>query len=176
MNTSIPLQAVVLRLREAVIAAQSQKDQHQLTNLVRVLDLLLEVVYAANDRLLGTLLEQLLDTVRDTIHGVSWKSDIPSIDTIIMAIPADTTLATGMRSQARLLRDFLTHVVTEWARTAYATDPVHITLDDQLGATTYGADTFAWAAEVASEQLPHPIPVEVALDTDGYMSVHRNAT
>jgi hypothetical protein len=176
MSAPINLQAVVLRLRAAVIAARSQIDDRQLSSLMGILDSLLDVVYAANDQQLAALLEALLDAVRDTIQGEQWKSEIPSVETVIMAVPADSSLAAGKRSQPSLLRDFLTHVVTEWAQTAYASHHVQVTFDDELCATTYGADTFAWAAEVQSEQQPHSIPVEVALDTDGYMSIHHIAT
>jgi hypothetical protein len=175
MKASIPLQAVVLRLREAVIAAQSQEDQNQLNSLLGVLDMLLEVVYAAPDRQLGIVLEALLDTVRDTLHGVPWKSDIPSVNTILVAVPNDTA-STAAPVQQAILHNFLTSAVTMWARSTYAIDQAHVSFDEHLRATTYGVNTFAWAAEMRSTQLPQPIPVEIALDSDGYMSISRIAT
>lgn len=175
MMASTHLQAVMLRLREAVITAQNQKDQNQLNSLLEVLNTLLEVAYAASDRQLGIVLEALLDTVLDTLHGVSWKSDIPSITTILGAVPSDTA-STAASLQQAILHNFLTSAVTMWARSTYAIDQAHVSFDDHLRATTYGVNTFAWAAEMRSPQLPQPIPVEIALDSDGYMSINRIAT
>jgi hypothetical protein len=73
---------VVAFLRQNLLKAVEQKNRDELANLKIAFSLLVEASYEKNDSETTAILVKLEDAARDGVMGVSWKSDIPSVEMI----------------------------------------------------------------------------------------------
>ncbi|HRF51033.1 MAG TPA: hypothetical protein PLC98_25605 [Anaerolineales bacterium] len=77
---------ILTDLRQQLLAARNIADTDAKSRaaglILDVCGVLVESAYRVDDRPVAGILEQLLDSARDTIHGVEWKSTIPTEDDI----------------------------------------------------------------------------------------------
>ena len=69
-------------LRQRLLDARDQNDQATLVELLRTFDLLRASAWKNDDERLASLVEDMLDATQDSLMGVGWKSDIPSVEAI----------------------------------------------------------------------------------------------
>ena len=69
-------------LRQQLLDARDQNDQKVLAELLSALDLIRESAWKSNDQRLASLVEDMLDAAQDSLMGVGWKSNIPSLEVI----------------------------------------------------------------------------------------------
>jgi len=85
-NNKMSLELLLNYLRQRLLDARSQHDEQSLRELEAALDLLTQAAYASGDKAVASVLEELEDSTRDSLTGVEWKSNIPSIDAIKAAL------------------------------------------------------------------------------------------
>jgi hypothetical protein len=73
---------LICYLRQKLLIARNDKNTEDLKNLWDAINLMLESAYECGDRDVGALLEAMGDSIRDSLMGVEWKSEIPSVETI----------------------------------------------------------------------------------------------
>jgi hypothetical protein len=73
---------MLIALRQNLLDALAENNRSKLYDLKITFSLLVEVAYSSQDERLISLLVALEDAARDGGMGVSWKSDIPSIEAI----------------------------------------------------------------------------------------------
>jgi len=69
-------------LREQLLIARNGKDAKQLQTLWDAINLFLESAYESRDVRVASMLEAMGDSIRDSIMGVEWKSEIPTLEAI----------------------------------------------------------------------------------------------
>jgi hypothetical protein len=62
--------------------ARDKSDREALVELFTTFSVLVEASYASEDAPAITFLVNLQDSARDSLGGVDWKSDLPSIDSV----------------------------------------------------------------------------------------------
>lgn len=73
---------MVLSLRQRLLDACEQRDRSQLGILQTTFGALVEASYGTQEPALIEILVALEDAARDAGMGVTWKSDVPSVETI----------------------------------------------------------------------------------------------
>ena len=73
---------LLCHLREQLLRARAKQDHDALGELWKVVDGVLDAAYQCRDREVAALLEDLGDSIRDSLMGVEWKSNIPSVEEI----------------------------------------------------------------------------------------------
>lgn len=69
-------------LRQELLKARADKDQEKLRKIWGAIDIFLESAYQSKDARVGSLLEDMGDSIRDSLMDVEWKSTIPSTEDI----------------------------------------------------------------------------------------------
>ncbi|MFN8372357.1 MAG: hypothetical protein U0694_05710 [Anaerolineae bacterium] len=82
----LTLQDLLLSLRQSVLDAIEHNDKNKLQDLKITFGRLVEEAYASHDDAVIAILVALEDAARDALTGVSWKSDIPSVESVEKAI------------------------------------------------------------------------------------------
>lgn len=81
---------MVITLRQRLIEAGERHDRDGLGALKVTFGELVEASYGTQEKSLIEILVALEDAARDAVMGVSWKSDIPTIEAIHQAFhPAE---------------------------------------------------------------------------------------
>jgi hypothetical protein len=62
--------------------ARDKSNREALVDLFTTFSVLVEASYASEDVQSIGFIENLLDSARDSLGGVDWKSDLPSIDSV----------------------------------------------------------------------------------------------
>jgi hypothetical protein len=74
---------LLLYLRQKLLDARAAKDRKTLEELSNTFHILQEAVWSVEESsVYAGFLEDMICAVRDSMMGVEWKSEIPSIDDI----------------------------------------------------------------------------------------------
>ena len=76
------LAELLIALRQSLLDALADNNRSKLHDLKITFSSVVEAAYSSKDERLITLLVALEDAARDGCMGVSWKSEIPSIEMI----------------------------------------------------------------------------------------------
>lgn len=85
----ITLADMVIKLRQRLIEAGERHDRDGLGAMKVTFGELVEASYGTHEKSLIEILVALEDAARDAVVGVSWKSDIPTIEAIQLAFDPD---------------------------------------------------------------------------------------
>ena len=85
-DTRTTLADLVCYLRQRLIEARDKQDQAGLTTLLGTLDLLRDVAWSKSDKPFAAIIEDMIDSVQDSLMGVDWKSNIPSEEFILATL------------------------------------------------------------------------------------------
>jgi hypothetical protein len=87
-HTKVTLEYMLYSLRQRLLDARSKNDQASLRELEVTFNMFTQIAYEAQDKALASILEELECSARDSLTGVGWKSNIPSLDAIKSALLA----------------------------------------------------------------------------------------
>jgi hypothetical protein len=73
---------LLCHLREQLVSLREANNQDGLRNLWGGLQLILESAYKYQDKDVAAILEEMEDAIRDSLMGVEWKSNVPSVESI----------------------------------------------------------------------------------------------
>jgi hypothetical protein len=85
-GTRITLADLVCYLRQRLVEARDKQDQAGLTTLLGTLDLLRDAAWDKGDESFASILQDMIDSVQDSLMGVGWKSNIPSEEFIVATL------------------------------------------------------------------------------------------
>jgi hypothetical protein len=85
-DSTITLASVLIKLREMLIQARKNHDIAGLTRLMNTFGMLEEVVCTSEPKAICGILVHLRDSARDSLMGVDFKSEIPTIEEIKAAL------------------------------------------------------------------------------------------
>jgi hypothetical protein len=81
----LTLADLLINLRQKLLDARAQADMALAQALFTTYDLILEASYPSKNRALSGILQDFVDSARDTLNGEDWKSTIPTIEQIVQA-------------------------------------------------------------------------------------------
>ena len=168
MTSTITLQAILLRFHSAVVSARQNSDTHQLLALQKSLDVLFDVLAFFQLTSLAALTQDLLDAVQDAISRVEWKTNLPTTNDLQTIV--DSQLPVVIASYPAIVDVFVTQAVMQWAQATYGQAAATVVLQPNM-VGTYGDEAYFWTIAVHTESSGSGIPVEIALDKDGYLSI-----
>lgn len=85
-NTRTTLADLVCYLRQRLLEARDKQDQASLTILLGTLDLLRDAAWSKGDESFASIVQDMIDSVQDSLMGVEWKSKIPSEESILATL------------------------------------------------------------------------------------------
>ena len=173
MNSTITLQAILLRFYSAVTTAGQDNNVHQLLALSESLDLLFDVLATFQFTSLAALIQDLFDTVQDTLSQVQWKSTLPTYDEMQTIINAYDSV--GSPNYPAIVNAFVFQAIVRRTQATRGQAVTTVVLHPNM-VGTYGDETFFWTATVTIEGSNNDISVQVALDKEGYLSVNHVTT
>ncbi len=79
---TLTLTTLLLHLRRVLLEARARQDRRMLNALLSALEIVQDAAEEAGDRTAAILLEDMACAARDSLMGVEWKGDIPSLEAI----------------------------------------------------------------------------------------------
>lgn len=76
------LYIVIIKIREMLIDAIDKKDTQLLKEILSTLTILSDIFEVSPDKTIGIVILDMRSAAMDALSGLSWKSDIPTVEDI----------------------------------------------------------------------------------------------